>query len=222
MKMLALDLAFRSLRARAAAFVASFLAVLLGATMVMAFASMLDTRAANAADAVSNDTLFIVATVVGGWGLVLVAFAVGSTLTLAVQQRAREIALLKSVGATPKQVCRMIVGEAAVVAALGAAAAIVSAMLVGRLLLALLKDTGQVAESVHYEFGAAAVGPGLGVTFAASAVAAFLAARRAAKVPAAESLLAAALDSPRTSRKRIVAGGSSSSSVSNRPSSRRR
>jgi ABC-type antimicrobial peptide transport system permease subunit len=41
--MLALDLALRSLRFRASSFVASFLAVFLRATLVMAFASMLDT-----------------------------------------------------------------------------------------------------------------------------------------------------------------------------------
>jgi FtsX-like permease family len=204
---LALDLALRSLRFRASSFVVSFLAVFLGATVVMAFASMLDTRAGNVVDATSKDTLLIVATVVGGWGLLIVAFAVASTLTLSVRQRGREIALLKGVGATPGQVRRMVVGEAALVAVVAALAAIPPGMLVGRQLLALLKDSGQVAPGVSYSFGPMALVIGLGITFLASSVAALVTARRAAKLRAAESLLEASLDSPRMSRKRLVAAG---------------
>jgi len=47
----------------------------------------------------------------------------------------------------------MIVGEAGLMAAVAALAAIVPSMLAGRLLLALLQDTGQVAPTVSYGFG---------------------------------------------------------------------
>jgi putative ABC transport system permease protein len=205
--MVALEVAFRTLRFRAGGFVAGFLAVFLGATILMAFASMLDTRANGTLDPTSDDTLFIVATVVGGWGLLLVAFAVASTLTLSVRQRARDIALLKSIGATPAQVGRTIVGEAGLVAVVAALAAIVPAMLVGRLLLALLQDTGQVASDVSYSFGPIAIALGLGITFLAATLAAFVTARRAARVPAVESLFSASVDGSRMSRKRRLAAG---------------
>ena len=48
----------------------------------------------------SRKTLITIASVVGGWGLILVVFAVASTLTLSVRQRGAEMALLKNVGAT--------------------------------------------------------------------------------------------------------------------------
>jgi putative ABC transport system permease protein len=58
---------------------------------------------------------------------------------------------------------------------------------------------------VPYRFGPVALVLGLGVTFAAAMITALVTARRGAKMRAAESLLAASLDPPRSSRKRIVA-----------------
>jgi ABC-type antimicrobial peptide transport system permease subunit len=202
-----LALAFQSLRARAGGFVASIVATFLGATILMAFASMLDTRAGAGLDSTSRNTLLIVAVVVGGWGLLIVAFGIASTLTLSARQRAREIALLKSVGATPEQVGRLIVGEAALVSITAALAAIVPAMLTGRLLLELLQETGQVAATASYRFGAIALAMGLGITFLAATIAAVVAARRAAGMRPAESLLAAAIDDPPLSKTRIVIAG---------------
>lgn len=198
-------LALRSLRHRTTAFVASFLSLLLGATILMAFASMLDTSAGEGVSAVDRETLTTMAAVVGGWGLVIVAFGVASTLTLMVRQRGGEIALLKSIGATPAQIRRMIVGEAAVMAVVAAAAAIVPAILAGSLLLDLLQDTGQVGAGLQYRFGPIAVGMGLGITFAAATLAALLAARRAARMRAREAVVAAAVEDPRMSRRRIAA-----------------
>ena len=198
-------LALRSLRHRTAAFTASFLAMLLGAAILMAFASMLDTSAGNDVSASDRETLTTMAVVVGGWGLIIVAFGVASTLTLTVRQRSGEIALLKSIGATPAQLRRMIVSEAAVMAIVAAAVATVPAILAGSLLLDLLKDTEQVGAGVDYDFGPVAVGMGLGITFVAATIAAVIAARRAARMGAQEAVLASALEDPRMGRKRIVA-----------------
>ncbi|NEA22176.1 FtsX-like permease family protein, partial [Actinomadura bangladeshensis] len=197
-------LALRSLRKRASAFTASFLAMLLGATMIMAFASMLDTAEASGATGTARETLTTMAAVVGGWGLLLVVFAVTSTLTLSVRQRAAEIALLKSVGATPGQLARMIVGEAAGLALAAALLAIVPAIAAGRALLGLLHDTGQVPAEIGYGFGPVALSMGIGVTLASAVAAALITARRAVRVRAAESMAAAADDDARLSRRRIV------------------
>jgi predicted lysophospholipase L1 biosynthesis ABC-type transport system permease subunit len=202
-----LALAFRTLRARASGFTASVVATFLGATILMAFASLLDTRAGGGLDSTSRNTLLIVAVVVGGWGLLIVAFGIASTLTLSARQRVHEIALLKSIGATPEQVGRLVVGEAALVAVTAALAAVVPAILTGRLLLELLQGTGQVAETATYHFGAIAVAMGLGITFLAATIAAVVAARRAAGMRPAESLLAASIDDPPLSKARIVVAG---------------
>jgi len=174
-------LAVRSVRKRPGRFVATLLSAFLGATIVMTFNSMQDTAGAPGVDAVSKDILSTSAGVVGGYGTLLVFFAVASTLTVNVRQRSSEIDLLRCSGATPAQVKRMVVGESVVVALVGALLAVGPAMLGGRALLDLFKDSGQVDESVDFAFGPIALSSGLGITMAAAAGAAFLAVRRATR-----------------------------------------
>lgn len=97
---------------------------------------------------------------VGGYGTLLVFFAVASALTVNVRQRAAELELLRCSGATPGQIRRMVVGEAVAMALVGTAAAVLPALLGGRLLVALFQDTGQVAASVDHSFGAVALSSG--------------------------------------------------------------
>jgi putative ABC transport system permease protein len=168
--------ALRNLRHRPGAFVATFLSAFLGATLLMAFASLLDTAAG--ADDASAESLSTTASVAGGWCLVIVVFAVTSTLSLAVTRRAEQTALLRRVGATGPQLRRMIVGEAAAIALLASAVAVPVGLVLGRLLLALLQDTGQVAAGVGYVFGPIAPAVGLGVTVLGAILAALATARR--------------------------------------------
>lgn len=199
------DLALRSLRFRTGGFLASFVALFLGATIVMAFAAMLDTSTGEGVSATSRETLVTMASVVGGFGLVIVIFAVTSTLTLSVHQRSAEMAALKNVGATPAQIGRMIAGEAAIVALASGLLAILPAMLGGRLLLEMLAATDQVSADVAYRFGLLTLGLGLGISVAAATLAAALTARSTARMRATESLLAAAVGAAGMSKKRVVA-----------------
>ncbi|WP_250005642.1 FtsX-like permease family protein [Actinoplanes sp. M2I2] len=171
--------ALRNLRHRPGGFVATFLSAFLGAALLMAFASLLDT-ASGVDAAAGHESLTTTATVGGGWCLIIVAFAVTSTLTLAIRQRDQQIALLRSVGATGPQLRRMIVGEAVAVALVASAAAVPVGLVLGRVLVGLLHDTGQVATSVGAAFGPIALGAGFGVTLLGSLVAGVAAARRAA------------------------------------------
>ncbi len=170
--------ALRNLRHRPGGFVSTFLSSFLGATLLMAFASLYDTAAG--ADPTSSESLTTTGGVGGGWCLVIVAFAVTSTLTLAIRQRGEQIRLLRRIGATGRQLRRMIVGEAAVVALVASAVAVPAGLLLGRVLVGLLQNTGQVAESVDPAFGAIAIGTGFGVTLLGSVIAGFAAARRGA------------------------------------------
>ena len=170
--------ALRNLRHRPGGFVATFLSAFLGAALIMAFASLLDT--ASGAYATSNESLVTTASVGGGWCLVIVAFAVTSTLTLAVRQRDHQFALLRSVGATGPQLRRMIVGEAVAVALPASAVAVPVGWALGRVLVDLLQNTGQVASTIDPVFGPIALGAGFGVTLAGSLAAAVATARRTA------------------------------------------
>jgi putative ABC transport system permease protein len=173
-----LVLALRSVRHRPGRFLATLLSAFLGAAVVMTFTSMHDTAAGDGVDSVSAGTLGTAAGVVGGYGTLLVFFAVASTLTVAVRQRAAELELLRCSGATPGQLRRMVVGEAVAVALAGTVLAIGPAMLGGRALLTVFQDSGQVADDVPYAFGSLALMSGVGITLLAAAGAAFLALRR--------------------------------------------
>lgn len=174
-------LAMRSVRHRPGRFLATLLSAFLGAAIIMTFNSMHDTAAQDGVDSTSAETLSTAAGVVGGYGTLLVFFAVASALTVNVRQRAAELELLRCSGATPAQLKRMVVGEAVVVALVGAALAIGPAVLGGRALLEVFQDSGQVAESVDPAFGPIALMTGIDITLLASAGAAFLAVRRATR-----------------------------------------
>ncbi|MFD0004212.1 FtsX-like permease family protein [Streptomyces sp. NPDC127178] len=176
-------LAIRSIRHRPGRFLATLLSAFLGAAIIMTFNSMHDTAAQDGVDSTSAETLSTAAGVVGGYGTLLVFFAVASALTVNVRQRAAELELLRCSGATPAQLKRMVVGEAVVVALVGAALAIGPAMLGGRALLEIFQNSGQVAESVDHSFGPIALLSGIDITLLASAGAAFLAVRRATRGP---------------------------------------
>ncbi|MFG3160219.1 FtsX-like permease family protein [Streptomyces sp. NPDC048232] len=173
-----LALALRSIRQRPGRFLATLLSAFLGAAVIMTFNSMHDTAGQDGVDAVSSETLGTAAGVVGGYGTLLVFFAVASTLTVNVRQRTAELELLRCSGATPAQIRRMVVGEAVAVALAGAALAVGPAMLGGRALLEMFQDSGQVAHSVDYSFGPIALVSGVDITLLAAAGAAFLAVRR--------------------------------------------
>jgi putative ABC transport system permease protein len=173
-----LALALRSLRQRPGRATATLLSAFLGAAVVMTFNSLHDTAARPGVDSVSAESLSTAAGVVGGYGTLLVFFAIASTLTVNVRQRGAEMELLRCSGATPAQIGRVVVGEAVAIAVVGAVLAIGPAMLGGRALLGVFQDSGQVARSVDYSFGPVALGSGIGITVPAAAGAALLAVRR--------------------------------------------
>jgi len=118
-------LAVRSVRARATAFTACGVAVFLGATIILAFLTLLTTGLASGVSSDDRSTLTTMASVVGGWGVVIVIFAVASTMQLAVRQRAEEFALLRTIGTTRQQVRRMVLGEALLVSGAASVLALV-------------------------------------------------------------------------------------------------
>ena len=95
--------------------------------------------------------------VVGGWGALIVLFAVVSTVGITVTQRETEIGLLRTIGATPRQASRLVRAETLLVAIVASAAGAALATLGGRALLAMLRDHDVVAGSVAVRRGG---GPG--------------------------------------------------------------
>ena len=175
-------LALASLRHRATASLATFLTVLLGTALMGSFATLAATGTGAVSDTDQN-TLFIMGAVVGGWGALIVLFAVVSTVGITVTQREVEIGLLRTIGATPRQARRLVRVETAVVAVVASALGAALAVLGGRALLAMLRHGDVVAESVRYEPGAAPAATAVLIVLVSLAGAA-IAARRATSGPA--------------------------------------
>ncbi len=201
-----LRLAIASVRFRAASFLAAFISMLLGAIIVMTFASLIDVSRGPGISAGDQENLITMAAVVGVCGLVIVLFSVATTMTLTVRQRSNEIALLKSAGATPAQVRLMIGGEAILLAIAACVVAIPISILAGQGLMRMLVSANLLAAGIEYRFGIAALGTGTGVTLLASAAAAWLTAHRTARMGVSESLLNVSHEQPRMGRARVIVG----------------
>lgn len=207
-------LALASVRARAATFAATGLSIFLGATVILSFLTLMDTALGEGVSAVSSgastaesvsardqETLATMAGVVGGWGLILVVFSVASTLGLAVRQRAEEFGLLRTTGATRRQLRRMVTAETLVVAIGATALAVLPGWLLGRLVLDLVADGGLVAPSVEHQLGWLSLSGTLVVVLVAGLGAGALAVR-----PVLRGSAAAALARSRTQRRSMGRG----------------
>lgn len=195
-------LAVRSLRHRPRAATATFLAVLLGTALIGSFAGLVETSfGAGGTDA---ETLVIMGAVVGSWGAMIVLFSVASTVGITATQRAEEIGLLRTVGATPRQARRLIVGETMVVAVIAVLLGAALASVGGRALYGLLQG-GLITEATAYDAGPAS-GAAAGVlVLLAALLATWVTAARATRGPAGLLVRESRAERGRRRRWRVVA-----------------
>jgi putative ABC transport system permease protein len=154
----------------------------------------------------ARTTLIPVTAAFGGLAMFIALFVVAGTLGLSIQQREREIALLRAVAATPGQIRRMIAWEATLVALVGSAAGIWPGALLGKALGHALVRHGIAPDNVvvHVDWmpAAAAIVGGL-----ATALFAVLAAgRRAARVAPTIALSDAAVEPRLLGPGRMIGG----------------
>jgi putative ABC transport system permease protein len=147
--------------------------------------------------------------VFGGIAVLVGAMTIANALSLTVAQRARELALLRAVGASRGQVLRSVVLEAGVIGLLGSALGIATGVGLAHGLHALVKSFGLdlPSSSLALTSGTviAATATGLGATLAASLAPAL----RATHVPPVAAMregAAAALPTHRRRRSTIVGG----------------
>jgi putative ABC transport system permease protein len=154
----------------------------------------------------ARTTLIPVTAAFGGLAMFIAMFVVAGTLGLSIQQREREIALLRAVAATPGQIRRMIAWEAAIVALTGSAAGIWPGAVLGKALAHALVRHGIAPDNlaVHADWipAAAAVGGGL----ATALVAVLAAGRRAARVAPTVALSDAAVEPRLLGPLRLIGG----------------
>ncbi|WP_037900143.1 ABC transporter permease [Streptomyces sp. NRRL S-350] len=142
----------------------------------------------------------------GGYATMTAIFVVMSTVALATGQRAREFALLRAIGATPRQIRRTIAAEAMLVAPLAAALGILPGLALARWWFHQLVTRGAVPEGIRLDVGPLPMLAAVLTCTLAALTAGFLAARRPSRLRAGQALGEAAVEAPRPGKGRTVFG----------------
>ncbi|WP_228561194.1 ABC transporter permease [Catenulispora pinisilvae] len=144
--------------------------------------------------------------VLGGTAVIVAVLVVVGTFVLSIQQRQREIAVLRAVAATGKQVRKMIGGEALAVGAVAGAAGAVAGLPLGAWLHNEFVSLGIIPANVPVVLSVFPVLASLLATVAAGWAAARISARRATRIRPVEALGEAELKPPRMSAIRVLFG----------------
>ncbi|HEY4018212.1 MAG TPA: FtsX-like permease family protein [Pseudonocardiaceae bacterium] len=140
-----------------------------------------------------GDNLVALAGVFGGLGIAIAIFVVGATLGLSIQQRQRELALLRAIGGTPNQLRRMIMAEVIVVAALATGIAYFPGQAAGRWLTGQMGANGVISPAIQFHQGWIPTVSAVGIGLFTAVLAGFIAANRAARAKPTEALTEASL-----------------------------
>lgn len=163
-----------------------------------------DESAESISQALSFVNIFLL--VFAGIALLVGSFIILNTFSMLVAQRARELALLRALGASRRQVTYAVLGEAFVVGLVGALLGLALGLLLALGLKSLISSLGGDLET-----GPLVIAPrtvlialvvGVGVTLAA----AYLPARRASKVPPVAAMRDDVVIPQRSLRVRVAAG----------------
>ncbi len=133
-------------------------------------------------------------------------FVVSSAFALSVQQRHREIALLRAIGATPRQVRRLIALEALVIAVVGTLLAMLVGIGLAHVERRVFIHVGIVAPDFRLVVGWIPPLVGLAAAVVTTELASLLSGRRAARVRPVDALREARVEGQSISRARGLVG----------------
>lgn len=154
----------------------------------------------------ARTTLISVAGVLGGTAIGVAILVVAGTFALSVQQRYRELALLRALAATPKQVKKMIGREALAAGAVAGAAGSAASTALAVWLRGRLVAIGAIPDILHLSVSPYPMVAAVGATVAAAWIAARMAARRTVRLRPARALTEAAIEPTGTGAIRLLAG----------------
>ncbi|WP_416875583.1 ABC transporter permease [Kitasatospora sp. SC0581] len=142
----------------------------------------------------------------GGTATMTAVFVVVSTVALAVGQRAREFALLRAVGATPRQIRRTVATEAMLVAPLAGLLGLVPGVALARWWFDGLVSRGAVPEGVELDVGAVPALVAVATCSLAALAAGYLAAHRPSRLRPGQALGEASVPAGRAGVVRALLG----------------
>jgi putative ABC transport system permease protein len=141
----------------------------------------------------SSENLIALSAVFGGLAIMVSLFVVATTLGLSIQQRARELALMRAIGTTPGQLRRMVLGEAVVTSLIATTLGSLLGVPFGQWLLDRLAGAGVVPGEMVFRLGWIPMIVAGGSSLLITLVAGWVAGRRAAKARPTEALVEAGI-----------------------------
>jgi putative ABC transport system permease protein len=144
--------------------------------------------------------------VFSAFALLVSIFGVASMLGLSIAQRQRELALLRAIGATPRQVRRLVFRETLVLSLIATAAACFPGQLLGKRVFDFLAEQGIATVGVAFHQGWIPSVAAMVVAILAALGGALGAGRRAARTKPSQALAEASLDDRLIGGWRVLAG----------------
>ncbi|MGW2635465.1 ABC transporter permease [Streptomyces sp. NPDC001348] len=124
----------------------------------------------------------------GGVATLVAMFTAAGTVALAVGQRAREFALLRAIGTTPRQIRRTIATEALLVAPLAAGIGCLPGIVLARWWFGQLQDKGAIPRAVDLAVGWIPLVSAVGAVLVTALCAGYAAARRSSRIKPGQAL----------------------------------
>jgi putative ABC transport system permease protein len=152
----------------------------------------------------SGVTVMALAGVFTAFALLVSIFGVASMLALSIAQRQRDMALLRAIGATPRQLRQLIFRETLLLSLVATAIAIVPGQLLGRFVYGLLTDRGIAAEGLTFHQGWIPTVAAMAVAILAAVAGALSAGRRASLIRPTQALAEASVDGGRIGAGRLI------------------
>ncbi|MEU3459919.1 FtsX-like permease family protein [Streptomyces sp. NPDC006733] len=144
---------------------------------------------------------------IGGTSLLVAVLVVVGTFALTIQQRHREVALLRAIAATPKQIRQLIGREALLLGLAAGALGSVAGLPVASWLHSEFVGFGAVPDTLRVAWSPFPMFAAVGAALLGGWSAARISARRASRIRPAEALSEAAMETRTTSWGRLLAGG---------------
>ncbi|MFH9349069.1 ABC transporter permease [Kitasatospora sp. NPDC017646] len=142
----------------------------------------------------------------GGTMVLIVVFVVASTLALSVQQRRRELALLRAIGATPRQIHSMIGAEMTLVSGAGGLVGAIPGIVLAFVMREVFILAGAMPPDFRMDVGLTPVLAALVLCMVSARLGGWMVARRVARISPVEALGDAAIEPKKLGRVRVVIG----------------
>ncbi|MFE4593171.1 ABC transporter permease [Streptomyces laurentii] len=142
----------------------------------------------------------------GGTATLVAVFTAAGTVALSVGQRSREFALLRAIGATPRQLRRSIATESLLLAPLAGALGCLPGLALATWWFGQLQDRGAIPEGVRLDTGPLPFLAAVAAVVLTALLAGLAAARRPSRIPPGGALAEALVERPGAGRVRTPLG----------------